>query len=107
MNASSVVETEVDDEKHHNIENTDSEDEIYQRFLTENIDSSDTDDDDYNIDKNNEETSDTDANSAIDTDDLSNDDTDDADEVIEAQVSTNLKSFSLFFVIVENLKCSD
>lgn len=53
---------------------SESEDEIYKNFLTRTIESSDTDDDDFNYELNgDDDTSDTDSQSSVATDDLSDD----------------------------------
>lgn len=62
---------------------SESEEEIYQNFLTRTIESSDTDDDDFTYERNGEDTSDTDSQSSVATEDLSDDE---ANEMGSAEV---------------------
>lgn len=88
MNASISDETMKGNEKNDWIvvkksDESESEEEIYQNFLTRTIESSDTDDDDFTYERNDEDTSDTDSQSSVATEDLSDDE---ANEMGSAEV---------------------
>lgn len=78
-----VVKPIEADEKTSNYgdEDSDSEDQAYQDFLSHTLHASDTDDEDFVCQLNGDDTSDTDSQSSIATEDLSDDETLQSDNV--------------------------